>query len=106
VGKDFGERKCTLCDREIQEFHVAEDFKANYKLLSLLTSQGNQGAGKSKMNEQLAHMVGCPKHPDKPVAYFCKACNTVVCVDCMFDSHNGHLLTNVLDMCKLSDSSL
>ena len=24
-----------------------------------------------------------------------------VCVDCMFDLHNGHLLTNVNEMCKL-----
>lgn len=94
-----------MCDKTIHEAHTAEDFKANFKLLSILTHSGNAGEGKRNINDHIAHVVGCPKHPDKPVAYFCKACNTVVCVDCMFDSHNGHLLTNVNDMCKLAELS-
>ena len=79
----------------ISEFNKAEDFKANYKLLSLLTAEPGKVGGK------LGEIVPCIRHPDKPVAYFCKAGNMAVCVDCMFDQHNGHLLVSVYDMCKL-----
>lgn len=75
----------------IGEEHGAEDFKVNYKLLSLLTNPGTV---------KLSNIFPCIKHLDKPIEYFCKACSLAVCVKCIYDEHNGHNLVQVDDMCK------
>jgi len=65
-----------------------------------MVNPGIGGQGKNSLAQELVNSVACPRHPDRPIAYFCKSCNLVVCVDCIFDAHNGHLLMNVHEMCK------
>lgn len=63
------------------------------------------GMGKNNLTMELINSVSCPRHQDRPIAYFCKSCNEAVCVDCIFDSHNGHLLMNIGEMCKIASFS-
>lgn len=84
------ERVCCICYEPIQGGHVADDFKANYKLLSLFDQKGTNN--KSYNNQtgmppsfQPGDSADCPRHPDQIISYFCKACNLAVCVDCMYD---------------------
>jgi len=95
---------CCICFEPIEGGHVAEDFKANYKLLTIIdnntknkTTINNSSIGRGDINSNEAE---CPRHPNQIISYFCKACNLAVCVDCMYDQHNGHILTNVQDMSK------
>lgn len=81
-----------MCGEPIGDTRGAEDFKVNYKLLSLLVNPGSV---------KLSNIFPCIKHPDKPIEYFCKACSLAVCVKCIYDEHNGHNLVQVEDMCKI-----
>ena len=78
-------RKCHTCDELIQHDYTQDDFKVNYKLLSLLVNPGNMNNGKNSLQTELLNTIACPRHPDRPIAYFCKGCNVAVCVDCLFD---------------------
>jgi hypothetical protein len=77
----------------------------NYKLLSLLVNPGIKGHGKNTLQQEMLNAVACPRHKDRPIAYFCKSCNITVCVDCIFDLHNGHLLLNITEMCKFGPNT-
>lgn len=39
--------------------------------------------------------VACPKHADKAIEYFCRVCQRLVCSRCMFESCNGHELSQL-----------
>jgi len=39
--------------------------------------------------------VSCPQHPEKLIEYFCRVCQELVCPRCMFESHNGHELSQL-----------
>ena len=105
--EDENERRCFVCAETIRGDREAADFKINQKLMHHVT--GGQGFDKSNkynnsMKSQAYQMLGgvsCPRHPEQLITYFCKACNLAVCVDCMFDMHNGHMLTSVAEMSKL-----
>lgn len=101
---DSPDRVCNQCDTIIHEHVTEEDFRINFKLLSAmqaLRSQPHESMHTSKhLTQTLAHAVSCNLHPGHPIAYFCRSCNQAVCVDCMFDSHNGHLLVSIDDMGK------
>ena len=84
IGMNESRRHCHMCKTKIQGHHMAEDFKANYKLLNILTLLKQKQSDNEDV-VKLSHAIGCPRHPDKPVSYFCKACNCAVCVDCMYD---------------------
>jgi len=83
---------CPLCGRQINSYHSADDFRVNYKLLSLLN---DPSLGK------LHNFFPCQKHQDKPIEIFCKTCSQAVCIRCIYDEHNGHHLLQVEDMSKL-----
>ncbi|CDW72222.1 kelch motif family protein [Stylonychia lemnae] len=87
--EDTEEKKCPICQTPIGDDRQAEDFRINYKLLSLLLNPGTV---------QLSNIFPCGKHPDKPIEYFCKACSLAVCVKCIYDEHNGHNLVQVEEM--------
>jgi len=98
-----GNRKCFTCQTRIGLDHALSAFKTNFKLLSLMINPNTTpGMGKNNLTMELINSVSCPRHQDRPIAYFCKSCNEAVCVDCIFDSHNGHLLMNIGEMCKIA----
>lgn len=81
--EDLDDKSCPLCGVEINENHNAEDFRVNYKLLSILANPSSI---------KLFNVFSCYRHPGKPIEYFCKACSMAVCVKCIYDEHNGHNL--------------
>ena len=76
-------RVCPFCAVPINEEHGAQDFKVNYKILSIIINPGGV---------KLNNFIPCSIHEEKPVEYFCKACALAVCVKCIYDGHNGHNL--------------
>lgn len=60
--------------------------------------------------------MACPKHSEKAIEYFCRVCQRLVCSRCMFESCNGHELSqldevtgivrrNVADLRSLMEST-
>lgn len=39
----------------------------------------------------------CNIHQNKAIEYFCEKCTKVVCVSCIYNSHNGHKLTTLFE---------
>ena len=89
--QEFEIKFCPICDKVIGGEHGFEDFKVNHKILSLIEKPDAV---------KLTNYIPCELHDDKPVEYFCKACALAVCVKCIYDSHNGHNLVQIDEMCK------
>lgn len=86
------DKYCWLCKTPIKyKFEQYDKFLPNHKILSMISKPGAV---------KLSNFIPCDLHEDKPVEYFCKACALAVCVKCIYDSHNGHNLVQVDDMCK------
>ena len=43
------------------------------------------------------HLVFCTTHPDEPIKFFCKQCNTSVCITCHVVTHKNHETVTVQD---------
>jgi hypothetical protein len=82
---------CPICNQEIVDISKPELFKANFKLLSILSMTNQTG-------QSIVQVIACERHPDKSIEYFCKQCSQAVCATCMYDEHNGHHMVPVKEM--------
>ena len=54
-----------ICNQEIVDIANPDLFKANYKLLSILSMTNQTG-------QSIVQVIPCDRHPGKSVEYFCK----------------------------------
>ena len=101
-------RVCPNCKIRVSTTDLKKFYK-NQQLLKLIQKYANlqkenPGAtAASKLglfNDQLDNIssVMCGRHPQKFIEYFCRTCTQTVCVQCIFDEHNGHELVQIEEM--------
>ncbi|XP_042894909.1 tripartite motif-containing protein 2 isoform X2 [Parasteatoda tepidariorum] len=77
--------KCAECEgflcEDCSRCHQIEDATRNHKLLSLseIALQEKQGS------------LMCPKHDSQTLRFYCRECETAICVTCTDIEHKGHL---------------
>lgn len=87
---------CKRCEREFDFTGEAIDNFPN--LDSIPDDHSNNSSQMSNKSDSINNDIEfCDKHNDKTIEYFCEECVKVVCVDCIYFSHNGHKLSTLFE---------
>ncbi|XP_013787373.2 tripartite motif-containing protein 2-like [Limulus polyphemus] len=85
-----GVRKCTSCDEFLCdvccEVHKKESSSCNEMIISISELALREEQEKSKESPSLM----CPKHSFQTLRFYCRDCETAVCVTCTDIEHGGH----------------
>lgn len=94
---------CPTCN-EINELDRSkiEDYYEQDSDIDIQEDNEDSDDNNQESNNESSLLEGlCEKHDSKLIEYFCEECLKVVCVVCIFQSHNGHKLCTLSEKCNI-----